>query len=376
MKYRSFGSLDVQTSVLGFGCMRLPVIGDDYATIDEPEAARLLSYAIDHGVNYLDTAYDYHRGSSEIFLSQFLATGYRDKIKLATKLPPWEVETREDFDRILDVQLQRLGETGIDFYLLHGLTRERWRRLHDLGILAWAERQMSDRRIEHLGFSFHDTYDALTEIIDAYDGWSLCQIQYNYLDEGIQATRAGIEYAASKGLAVVIMEPIRGGRLASAPPSIQRLWDRSLRKRKPAEWALRWVWNHPEVSVALSGMSAMDQVVENVASASEAEPNQLSECELQLISQVRDKYLELCPIPCTECRYCSPCPNGVLVHRNFGIYNWGAMYGNMEQAQAQYHAMHEGQRASACVQCGVCEEVCPQRIPIIEWLDTVHEALD
>jgi predicted aldo/keto reductase-like oxidoreductase len=376
MNYRRFGRLDWRVSALGFGCMRLPIIGDDHANIDEPEATRMVRYTIDGGVNYIDTAYPYHGGNSERFVGRVLQDGYREKVRLATKLRADFVETADDFDRIFDEQMERLETEYVDFYLMHGLSKDRWHRLRDMGVMKWAEGVRAEGRIKHLGFSFHDTYDTFKEIIDAYDDWTLCQIQYNYMDVDEQAGVRGLKYAASKGLAVVVMEPIRGGRLASPPEAVQALWDTASTKRAPADWALQWVWNQPEVSVVLSGMSTMQQVEENVASASVALPNTLTEEELSLISRVREKYQELCPVPCTQCRYCMPCPNGVNIPRNFAIFNEGRMYNQIDDARQAYEQwLPEDERASACVQCRQCEELCPQAILISEWMPDVHGVL-
>jgi predicted aldo/keto reductase-like oxidoreductase len=289
MQYRTFGKLDWEPSALGFGAMRLPVIDDNPGKIDEPEATRMLRYAIDHGVNYVDTAYPYHEETSETFLGRALQDGYRQRIKLATKLPSWLVKVAEDCDRYLNEQLERLQTETIDFYLLHGLNEERWPKLRDLNVLEWAEKAMADGRIRYLGFSFHDRYDVFQEIVDASDQWTFCQIQYNYMDEEHQAGTRGLKYAADKGLAVVVMEPIRGGQLARNPPqAIAELWDTAAPRRTPADWALQWVWNHPEVSVVLSGMSTMEQVKQNVASASQSGPGTLTADELALIARVRD----------------------------------------------------------------------------------------
>lgn len=375
MKYRKFGNLDRKVSALGFGCMRFPVVGEDPGVIDEPEAARMLRYAIDHGVNYLDTAYPYHRGNSERFLGRFLKEGYREKVNLATKLPTWLIKAAEDFDRYLDEQLEKLQTDYIDFYLLHGLNGRNWASIRDMGVLKWAEGAIADGRIGCLGFSFHDTYEVFEEIVDAYDGWALCQIQYNYLDEDIQAGTRGLHYAASKGLAVVVMEPIRGGQLANLPKPVTDIFNRGAKKRTPADWALQWVWNHPEVSVVLSGMSTMEQVIENVASAGESGPGTLSEGDLSAIAQARDKYRGLFLIPCTECRYCMPCPNGVWIPHNLSRYNLGAIPGQLELARTKYSGLDESARASACIQCRECEDLCPQHILISEWMPRVHAVL-
>jgi predicted aldo/keto reductase-like oxidoreductase len=375
MQYRKFGKLDWQASALGFGCMRLPTLGGDRSLIDEPEATRMLHYAIDHGVNYLDTAYPYHGGNSERFVGRALQGGYREKVMLATKLPVRMVERTEDFDRFLDEQLEKLQTDHIDFYLFHGLRAPRWETVCTLGLLDRAERALADGKIRHLGFSFHDTFEMFKQIIDAYDGWTMCQIQYNYMNEQEQAGTAGLEYAASKGLAVVVMEPLLGGKLVDPPPSIQELWDEAKVRRSPAAWAFNWLWNKPQVSVALSGMSAMDHVVENVASASVSGVGSLTEEELDLVARVRTKYAEICPIPCTQCGYCMPCPNGVDIPGNFALLNNAAMYNSYGDARRRYGRMPEGSRASACIQCRECEELCPQDILISEWMPVVHQVL-
>ena len=317
MKYRRFGKLDWQASALGFGCMRLPTLGGDHAQIDEPEATRMVHYAIDHGVNYFDSAYGYHSGNSERFLGRALKGGYREKVRIATKMPTGEVKEYGDFDRLLNEQLSKLDVPSIDFYLLHGLRKERWEFVYNLGYTSWAEKALADGRVRHLGFSFHDSFDALKAIIDAFDGWTMCQIQYNYMNEQVQAGTKGLEYAAEKGLAVVVMEPLLGGRLVNPPAAVQEIWDVDGRGRTSAEWGFDWLWNKPQVTVALSGMSTMQQVQENVVFAGRSGAHILSEADLALVARVRDQYQELCPIPCTDCKYCMPCPNGVNIPHNF-----------------------------------------------------------
>ena len=239
-----------------------------------------------------------------MLVGKALKDGYREKVRIATKLPCWLVNSSADFDRLLNEQSKRLQTERIDFYLLHGLNKVEWPKVRNLGVLKWAERAMADGRIGYLGFSFHDNYEVFQEIIDAYDNWTLCQIQYNYMDEELQAGTRGLDYAHKKGLAVVVMEPIRGGRLARTPEIIAKLWADAPVQRTPQEWALRWVWNHPEVTLALSGMSKMEQVVENVAVAEYSTPHNLTADELALIGRVRDAYLSFNPISCTACRYC------------------------------------------------------------------------
>ena len=376
MQYRTFGRLGWKPSALGFGAMRLPTIDGDPGRIDEPEAARMVRFAIDQGVNYVDTAYPYHQGTSEPFLGQALLDGYRERIRLATKLPAWKVEGEGDFDRYLDEQLERLRTEHIDFYLLHGLNAGSWTKIRDFGVLRWAEGALADGRMGHLGFSFHDKYEVLKEIVDASDSWTFCQIQYNLMDVEYQAGTRGLEYAASRGLAVVVMEPLRGGLLArNVPPAVEKMWDSAPRKRSPADWALQWVWNHPEVSVVLSGMSTMEQVKQNVASAGESGPGTLRDEELELVARVRDKYRELGRIPCTDCQYCLPCPNGVNIPRVFEIYNDAMIYGDEQSARISYAWLEEEQRANLCLECHECLEKCPQQIEIPDWLSKAHELL-
>ncbi len=373
MQYRRFGSLDWRVSALGFGCMRFPT-GNGSEDIAEAEATRMVRFAIDQGVNYLDTAYPYHGGNSEPFLGRVLQDGYRERVRLATKLPSWKVEQKDDFDRFLDEQLQRLRTDHIDFYLLHALKEEWWHKLRELGVTEWAEGARADGRIGHIGFSFHDDYDVFKDIVDAYD-WTLCQIQYNYMDIENQAGMKGLKYAASQGLAVVVMEPLLGGKLVDPPDPIQEIWNRAPTTRTPADWALQWLWHQREVSVVLSGMSAMEQVRENVASAGRSGVDSLTQEELALIDQVREKYEELCPIPCTRCGYCMPCPHGVDIPRNLEIYNEGIIYEKPDSARRSYEFLDDEKRASACTACLECEEQCPQSIPISDWMTRVHQVL-
>jgi predicted aldo/keto reductase-like oxidoreductase len=376
MRYRKFGKLEWQASALGFGCMRLPTLGAS-GEIDEPEATRMLQTAIDHGLNYVDTAYVYHGGKSELFVGRALRAGdYRSKVKLATKLPCWQVERPADFDRLLNEQLAKLQTDHIDFYLLHALNRGSWDKMRGLDVFRWAEKAIADGRIRHLGFSFHDAYDVFQDIVDGYDQWTFCQIQYNYMDTENQAGTRGLQYAGSKGLAVVIMEPLLGGRLVNPPASIQSLWGAAEQKRSASDWALQWLWNQTEVSTVLSGMSTMEQVESNLASAHASEINALTEDELALIGKVREQYRQLCPIPCTSCAYCMPCPNGVNIPRNFQVYNDGSIYDKPDWARNEYNMwVTASERASNCITCRECEPLCPQKIAISDWMPVVEEVL-
>jgi len=373
VQYRGFGRLNWKSSALGFGAMRLPTVGEDRAKIDEVPATRMIRAAIDAGVNYIDTAWPYHKEQSEAFVGRCLQDGYRDKVKLATKMPSWLIKERTDFDKHLAVQLERLQTDRIDFYLLHALNKTFWPNLRDLGVFEWAEGAVRDGRIGQLGFSFHDDLAVFKEIIDAYD-WTFCQIMYNYMDIEFQAGREGLQYASSKGLAVVIMEPLRGGSLAArAPQQVAAIWDEAATKRTQADWALQWLWNQPEVSLVLSGMSTMDQVEQNVASAERSGVGMLKSEELALFDRVSAAYRALSPIPCTDCKYCQPCPSGVDIPGVFSIYNNAQMYGDIQRYRQSYNQfMDAAKRADRCVACGKCETVCPQQIEIIDWLKKAH----
>jgi uncharacterized protein len=380
MQYRKFGKLDWEVSALGFGAMRLPVT-DNLATpgnqnIDEPESIRMIRQAIDQGVNYLDTAYPYHGGKSEVVVGRALQNGYRQKIRLATKMPSWFIQQVADFDKYFNEQREKLQTDHIDFYLLHGLNKNSWPKLRDLNVFAWAEKARQDGRIGQLGFSFHDDLATFKQIIDAYDGWGFCQIQYNFMDIEYQAGTEGLKYAAGKGLGVVIMEPLRGGQLAKEPPeSVKKIWDKAPQKRSPVDWALQWVWNQPEVSVVLSGMSAMPQVVENLACADRSAIGSMDESQLVLIDEVRKNYRNFSPIPCTSCGYCMPCPNGVNIPHAFLYYNDAMMYGDTRVPRFRYRQEPKEAWGDQCIECLECEEKCPQSISIAEWLKKAHEYL-
>jgi predicted aldo/keto reductase-like oxidoreductase len=377
MKYRKFGKLDWKVSALGFGAMRLPVINGDHAVIDEPESIKMIRFAIDHGVNYIDSAYFYHRGNSEVLVAKALRDGYREKVRIATKLPCGDVHVEQDIDRLFNEQITRLQTNKVDFYLLHGLNKTEWPKVRDFGVLKWAERKMAEGQIGHLGFSFHDEYNVFQEIIDAYDNWTMTQIQYNYMDEETQAGTKGLEYANKKGLAVVVMEPIRGGRLAKPPEKVEKIWASAPVKRTPAEWALRWVWNHPEVATALSGMGNMEQVIENLAYAEHSQPHNLTSDELALIGKARDAYVSLTAVACTGCRYCMPCPNDVDIPRVFESYNEAMIYNNVAEQRRMYNfpGRFKEHRADKCIKCDLCVDKCPQKLAIPDLLEKAHEFL-
>jgi uncharacterized protein len=380
MQYRRFPKIDWQPSALGFGAMRLPVLDNNPARVDVPEATKMIRYAIDLGVNYLDTAYFYHGGNSETVVGEALQGGYRQKIKLATKFPAREVTSRDDFDAAFQRQLTRLQTDKVDFYLLHGLHREMWEKLQGLGILDWLEEQVARGRVSYLGFSFHDEYPVFEQIVKAYDNWTFCQIHYNYMDEEYQAGRRGLELAASRQIGVIVMEPLRGGQLARRPPeAVANVWKYAQVEHSPVEWAFRWIWNRPEVALLLSGMSTLAQVEENIDIASRAGNGHLNPYEMELIQRVKQAYQGLCPIPCTACRYCMPCPNGVEIPTIFRIYSDSIMYEDSRLASMVYNGgawgLAERQTAVSCTACGKCAEACPQHIAIPDWLQKVHAAL-
>lgn len=383
MLYRKFGKTNEEVSVLGFGCMRLPVIDGNYARIDEERAIKMIRHAIDNGVNYIDTAYPYHGsgfdrgGESEPFVAKALKDGYRERVKIATKLPTWLVQTRADMDRLLNEQLKRLETNVIDFYMLHALNKSIWQKLKKLGVDEFLDQAKKEGKIKHAGFSFHDNIDTFKEIVDSYD-WSFCLMQYNYLDENTQAGRKGLEYAASKGLGIAIMEPLRGGSLINKlPKEILDAWNEASIKRSPAEWALRWVMNHPEVSVVLSGMTTMEHVEENINTAKEGAASSLTEEEMELVDFAKKTLKSKMKINCTGCRYCMPCPIGVDIPESFSFYNNAHLMDTLQFTKVQYNmSLVKEARASNCIQCGKCEEHCPQNIAIREELKNVKAALE
>jgi uncharacterized protein len=376
MQYRKFGKLDWQASALGFGCMRLPTLNGKSSHIDQEKVNEMVHCAIEAGVNYFDTAYGYHDQMSEVALGKALQDGYRERVRIATKSPIWLIKESADFDRLLDEQLRRLQTETVDFYLLHALNRDSWAKVQQLELLRRAETAKADGRIRSFGFSFHDNLETFKQIVDGYEDWDFCQIQYNYMDTTVQAGTEGLQYAAAKGLAVVIMEPLLGGKLALDLPATRPLWDSAARKRKPADWALQWLWNQPEVSLVLSGMGTLEQVEENIRSASVSGTGLLSSAEIEMIAKVCKAVNGLSPIACTRCDYCLPCPNGVDIPRNFDVYNRVAMYDALEDCRNEYTRwIPDEHKAAVCIQCDECLSKCPQQISISTWLPVVEEVL-
>jgi predicted aldo/keto reductase-like oxidoreductase len=366
MHYRSFGKTGETVSALGFGMMRLPTNAD--GTTDTQWAIDTLRYAIDHGVNYVDTAYVY--GDSEVVTGLCLQDGYREKVMLATKLPVIRLTCPEDFDRILDEQLARLQTDHIDAYLLHALGRDRWENcVLKYNILERAEQAKADGRIRYLGFSFHDSLDAFRTILNGYDKWDFCQIQLNYMDVNYQAGLQGLQEAHEKGLGVVIMEPLRGGRLAELPDGVAQLLPGA-----PVESGLNFLWDRKEISVVLSGMSAMEQVVQNIAYAGKAHPGMLSDAQRQQCIQAGDQLRKLLSINCTGCHYCDVCPQSIAIADIFALSNQAQLDGDWRAASEAYRRLSD-RDAAKCIACGACVQQCPQQIPIPEKLQKLHKRL-
>ena len=376
MQKRAFGKNREEISVLGLGCMRFPTIGDDMKAIDEDKVQEMIRLAVDGGVNYIDTAWPYHGGESEPVVGRALqALGIRDEIFLATKLPSWLIESREDMDRYLDQQLERLQTDHIDYYLVHTLTKRLWAQVKDHGIFEFLDQALESGKIRHVGFSFHDSLDLFKEIVDAYP-WEFCQIQLNYLDESYQAGLEGLEYAAEKGLSVIIMEPLRGGKLVNnLPEDALNLFKESQEAKTPAAWGLRYLWNRPEVSLVLSGMSSLDQVEENLETAKSGIAGSLSKNDLEILSGVQDILKEKILVDCTGCKYCVPCPHGVDIPGCFEYYNNASLFSDEAGAKDGYERfVGLDHAASKCVECGICESHCPQGIAIRQELKKVAEA--
>lgn len=366
MKYRKMGKTETDVSILGFGCMRLPVIDGDGDKIDEAKAIEIIRNGIDNGINYLDTAFGYHGGNSERLVGKALKDGYREKAYLATKLPLWSVNCEDDVYKIFNEQLQKLDTDYVDFYLLHAVNNESWEtKVLEFDILPKLEKLKEQGKIKHLGFSFHDDLHIFKKIIDSYDGFEFCQIQLNYIDVDYQAGLEGLEYAASKGLGVIVMEPLLGGKLAQLNEKVADV----LPKEKTAvEWALDFIWNRPEVSMLLSGMGTMQMVEDNISYADKAEAGMLSEKELSVLDDAKKAFDEMNLVPCTGCEYCMPCPAGVQIPKVFSAFN-NITVGGRRLVKEIFPDIETN--ASLCQKCGKCEEACPQHIKISEMLRTV-----
>lgn len=380
MNYRAFGKTGKNISLLGFGAMRLPtysnaVYGND---VDEEEAIRMIRRAIDGGVNYVDTAFLYHGGVSEKVVGKALKDGYRQKTYLATKSPVYLIKEAGDFEEFLETQLERLEEKHIDFYLLHALNKNTWRDVvlrH--GLLTKMEKAKEEGKIGHIGFSFHDEYGVFTEILNGYSRWEFCQIQLNYLDTAYQAGLKGLEAAAARDMGVIVMEPLRGGKLVAPAGQVREIFERSGSGRTAVQWALDWLWSFPETSFVLSGMSTLEQVEENLKYASDFPGGPMTGADLDVIRQVQEKFAEIKSIPCSGCAYCMPCPASVDIPKNFEAYNGYYMFGDPERSRKEYYFSFDGHSHTAdlCVKCKICEGKCPQNLAISELMGKVHALL-
>jgi len=367
-----------ELSILGFGCMRLPT---NVGIIDEPRSIAMIRDSIEKGVNYFDTAYVYNAGKSESLLGKALLGGYRERVKVATKLPQYLVKSLEGAKKIMATELERLQTNYIDYYLLHMLTdKPKFDKLVSMGIMEWLEELKANKTIRNIGFSFHGGKNDFELIVKSYP-WDFCQIQYNYLDENNQATRSGLLLASSLGIPVIIMEPLRGGKLVNnLPHDAVNAFKRYDKNRSPAEWGLRWVWNHPEVNVVLSGMSSEEQVEENIRIACDAKENSLKKEELVIFDEVKKLLIEKTKVPCTACGYCMPCPHGVNIPGCFSSYNDKYLL-NDKMARWKYMQTlgalsAKTAFASQCKECGKCEKHCPQKIEIIKELKTVSKEME
>jgi len=375
--YRTLGKTGEKVSILGFGCMRLPIFGGKPENINTTLATQMIHHAIDEGVNYIDTAFPYHGGMSEILVGNALQNGYRDNVYLSTKLPCWLVHKKEDLNFYLDKQLEKLQTDRIDFYLLHGVHSNFWNTLIDMDVFEFLDSAIADGKIGYAGFSFHDEYDFFREVVDSYK-WSFSQIQNNYMDQQFQAGKAGLEYLASKNLGTVIMEPLRGGCLTTnIPVEVKEIWDKAEVKRSPVEWAFRFLWNQPEVDMVLSGMTTIEQVRENIKIADQGHIHILTDDELDLYNEVKEIYTEKIHVGCTACNYCVPCKRGVDIPLNLNLLNDIYIYNNIKKPIGNYTFLKaKKMSASFCNECGECEDKCPQNIPIIKYLKETVKTFD
>lgn len=373
MNYRDFPAAGKQVSALGMGCMRLPTLNEEGHPIDRPEAIRLIRRAIDGGVTYVDTAYGYHDGKSEGLVGEALKDGYRERVTLATKLPVWLVKEHADMEKLLDEQLGRLGVDHVDVYLAHALDGKRFDEMEKLGLLDFMDEMVKKGKIRYPGFSFHDDAAAFRHIVDSYD-WKVAQVQMNLLDEFNQATMDGVRYAASKGIRLVVMEPVRGGALVKGvPEEVKALYEEGAPGRSAAEWAFRWLIDKPEFMTILSGMSTEKQVDDNLRIFGAADVGCLTEAEKDVVTRVRKAYEARIKVGCTGCEYCMPCPQGINIPLIFKSYDTASMFGDAEGFKRQYNTRIEV-KASACVGCESCVSACPQHFatPIPEMLRRIH----
>jgi predicted aldo/keto reductase-like oxidoreductase len=385
VKQRPMGSLEWPVSALGFGAMRLPSKGLNRLTPDLAESTAIIRSGIDQGINYVDTAYVYP--GSERAVGEALKDGYRERVHLVSKLPVFLTRKTQDFDKYLATSLERLQTDHLDAYLLHSMNAGAFEKAQRLGFLDKMVEARDAGLIRHIGFSFHDTLPVFKSIVDAFD-WDLCQIQYNYMDTCLQAGTEGLEYAAGKGVAVVIMEPLKGGRLADPPAEAREIMRASGVDRTPVDWALQFLWNRPEVAVVLSGMGSQQMVDDNCASADRSGVATLTPHELETVERLADVYRRRMAVPCTACRYCMPCPSGVDIPQNFAIWNNVSMedggwrrwrtkrgYRKLARTPAKVNLEDPNGSAAVCTKCGRCVPKCPQGIDIPTELVKCETAL-
>jgi predicted aldo/keto reductase-like oxidoreductase len=371
MQYRSFTNDNLQVSALGFGCMRLPCL-----TSGKPnrrESVRMIHHAIENGVNYFDTAYPYHDGASEEIVGKALAGKYRENVLLATKFPTWEATSQSKLDKIFNEQLTKLQTDHVDMYMLHCLQKSLMPNVEKYNLIDWLEKKRKQGKIRYVGFSFHDELALFKEIVDMHK-WDFCQIQYNYVGENVQAGTEGLHYAAARGISVIIMEPLLGGALAKPNGKLAGIWEKN--KYNHVDLALRWLWDKPEVGIVLSGMSSMEQLVDNIRYADKAKVNSLTKTEHAFIVKAQNTYHKMTPVRCTKCKYCIPCPVGVDIPTNFSLYNDAVAAPAAKTLGHNLYVMMSGEsRASNCKACGACEKKCPQHLPIVKRLKDVAKLL-
>ena len=370
------GKLGIQASAFGLGCMRFNGKPSGDSIIDEQKAISLIRKAIDGGVTYLDTAYVYLGKTSEIVLGKALLDGYRDRVTIATKMPMEAVKDRASMEALLEEELRKLQTDHIDFYLMHGINKEKWEYFKSIGAPEFFEDMKKAGKIRYKCFSFHGPYDQFEYILNDWD-WDMVQIQYNFMDINNQAGTKGLELAGSKGIPVVIMEGMLGGRLANAPDNVQALYDAFPVKRSAVEWAFRWLCNHPAVSVVLSGCNEAEQIEENLRIFDTVDTGIMSPEELKLIDDVREAYISRTKIGCTGCRYCMPCPNGVNIPGIFSAWNNVSLYNVDPSTDWNVRNIREHDNgADKCIACGACEAACPQHLDIISSLQSAWSALN
>jgi predicted aldo/keto reductase-like oxidoreductase len=387
LKFRKMGSLDWKVSALGLGCMRLPPRRINRLRARTKESVDLIRYGIDQGINYIDTAWPYHLGDSEKIIGQALEDGYREKVHLVTKLPMFMVRNSKNFDKYITTQMKRLKTDYLDSYLFHAVNAGQFQKIKNLKLLEKMEKAKDEGLIRSIGFSFHDTLPVFKEIID-YFPWDITQIQYNYFDTNVQATTEGLKHAHSKGIAVVIMEPLKGGTLANPPKEALKILNSSQIKRTPVDWALQFLWNKPEVSVVLSGMNSKKMIKENCQSADNSGINSLSIKEENLLHRVSEVFKQEMVVHCTACKYCMPCPEGVNIPQNFACLNNVSLetslirrflarrtYRKLASSKNKVDTKNPNGRATLCNRCGNCTPKCPQKIDIPIKLDEVKKIL-